>query len=213
MSKKWLLLFMSLITAVVLAACSDGGGNQDNQEDTKQEHSGHGNTNDENKEDESTDHGDHAGVNHSSSGEIPEGLKEAANPTYKVGSKAILTTDHMEGMKGAETTIVGAFDTTVYAVSYTPTTGGEKVTNHKWVIQEDLKDAGDTPFKAGDEVTLNVEHMEGMKGAKATIDTAEQTTIYMVDYTPTTGGERVKNHQWVTADGLQPVEGGEHAGH
>ncbi|RFU69715.1 DUF1541 domain-containing protein [Peribacillus saganii] len=135
------------------------------------------------------------GVLHSMKLEIPQLEKEQAR------------------MKGAEATIVGAYDTTVYAVSYTPTTGGEKVTNHKWVIQEDLKDAGDTPYKVGDEVTLNVEHMEGMKGAQATIDTAEQTTIYMVDYTPTTGGERVKNHQWVTADELQPIEGGEHAGH
>ncbi len=37
-----------------------------------------------------------------------------------------------------------------------------------------------------------------MNGAKASIDSAEQTTVYMVDYTPTTGGEVVKNHKWVT---------------
>lgn len=118
-------------------------------------------------------------------------------------------------MKGAEGEIVNAYDTTVYAVSYTPTTGGVKVTNHKWVIQEDLKDAGDIPYKVGDEVTLNVEHMEGMKGAKATIESAKQTTIYMVDYTPTTGGEEVKNHQWVTEDELSPSQGddGGHSGH
>ncbi len=44
--------------------------------------------------------------------------------------------------------------------------------------------------------------MKGMKGAKATIDSAEKTTVYMVDYTPTTGGKKVKNHKWVTESAL-----------
>jgi len=51
-------------------------------------------------------------------------LQEAENPTFEVGSQAIIETDHMEGMKGAEATIVGAYDTTAYAVTYTPTDGG-----------------------------------------------------------------------------------------
>ncbi|MEH7471494.1 YdhK family protein, partial [Priestia megaterium] len=41
-----------------------------------------------------------------------------------------------------------------------------------------------------------------MKGAKATIDSAEKTTVYRVDYKPTTGGEKVKNHKWVTESEL-----------
>ncbi|OKL36701.1 YdhK family protein [Domibacillus mangrovi] len=201
--KKLTLFIMSLLTALVLAACSDAG-NENEQENTKQgnteqENAEQGNTEQENNYDGNMDHSE---MNHSSSGEIPEGLKEATNPTYQVGSTALLTTDHMEGMKGAEAEIVGAYDTTVYAVTYTPTTGGDKVEEHKWVIHEELKDAGDKPFEAGDEVTLEADHMEGMKGAKATIDTAKQTTIYMVDYTPTTGGEKVENHQWVTGDEL-----------
>jgi hypothetical protein len=44
--------------------------------------------------------------------------------------------------------------------------------------------------------------MEGMKGATAEIDSAEETTVYMVDYTPTNGGEEVKNHKWVTESEL-----------
>lgn len=32
----------------------------------------------------------------------------------------------MKGMNGAEATIVGAYDTTAYTVSYTPKTGGKK---------------------------------------------------------------------------------------
>lgn len=93
-------------------------------------------------------------------------------------------------------------DTTAYVVDYTPTTGGEKVTNHKWVIQEEIKDADDKNIKPGTEVTLEADHMKGTKGAKATIDSAEKTTVYMVDYTPTTGGEKVTNHKWVTASEL-----------
>ncbi|AJY76825.1 YdhK family protein [Paenibacillus beijingensis] len=145
---------------------------------------------------------DMSGMNHSSSGEVPSGLKEAENPTFKVGSQATIKADHMEGMKGAKATIVRAYITTVYAVSYTPTTGGKKVTNHKWVIHEEMKNAGEKPFKPGDKVVLQADHMKGMNGATASIDSAEQTTVYMVDYMPTTGGEMVKNHQWVTESEL-----------
>ena len=136
-------------------------------------------------------------MNHSGSGEVPEELKISDNPTYKVGSQAILETDHMEGMQGAEATIVGAFDTVAYAISYTPTTGGERVTNHKWVIQEEIMDVGDKTLEAGTEVTIEADHMEGMDGATAEIDSSEQTTVYMIDYTPTSGGEKVINHKWV----------------
>ncbi|UPK42207.1 YdhK family protein [Paenibacillus pabuli] len=141
-------------------------------------------------------------MHHSDSGELPEGLQEKKNPTYPVGSKAVMNTDHMAGMKGAEATIVGAYETTAYEVSYTPTTGGETVKNHKWVIQQEIQDHTDQPYAAGAEVVLNADHMPGMKGAKATIESAEQTTVYMVDYSPTTGGDPVKNHKWVTEEEL-----------
>ncbi|PET71278.1 hypothetical protein CN514_07580 [Bacillus sp. AFS001701] len=48
--------------------------------------------------------------------------------------------------------------------------------------------------------------MEGMKGAKATIYSAERTTVYMIDFKPTDGGETVKNHKWVTELELSPVK-------
>ncbi|WP_211750054.1 YdhK family protein [Paenibacillus sp. Marseille-Q4541] len=144
----------------------------------------------------------HSEMNHSSSGEVPNGLKEANNPTYPVGSEAIIQSEHMEGMKGAKATIVGAYDTTAYAVSYTPTTGGEPVKNHKWVIHEEIKDVSNQTLKPGTEVTLEADHMPGMKDAIAVIDSAEDTTVYMVDYTPATGGEPVKNHKWVTESEL-----------
>ncbi|MED5020273.1 YdhK family protein [Paenibacillus chibensis] len=150
---------------------------------------------------------DHSGMdqsemNHSGSSEVPQGLRKADNPAFRIGSQAVMSADHMPGMKGATATIVGAYDTMVYAVNYTPTTGGEPVKNHKWVIQEELKNAGDKPFAKGDHVVLESDHMKGMKGAEATIESAERTTVYMVDYTPTTGGEPVKNHKWVTESEL-----------
>ena len=141
-------------------------------------------------------------MNHSGSGEVPKNLKAAENPTYKVGSKAVIKTSHMKGMEGATATIVGAYDTTSYAISYTPVTGGERVEDHKWVIQEEIKDVGDKTLEPGTEVNIEADHMKGMKGAKAVIDSSEKTTVYMIDYTPTTGGEEVTNHKWVTEDEL-----------
>ncbi|HZG86864.1 YdhK family protein [Paenibacillus sp.] len=141
-------------------------------------------------------HGGHAG--HSGSGEVPEGLQPAANPMFPVGGEAVIVADHMPGMKGAAATISGAYNTTAYAVSYTPTTGGERVEAHKWVVHEEIRNAREQPYAPGDTVVLEAEHMEGMKGAEAVIDAAEWTTVYMVDFVPTTGGEPVKNHKWVT---------------
>lgn len=142
------------------------------------------------------------GMDHSSDGSIPEGLVEAENPTFPVGSEAIINADHMKGMKGAIATIVGAFDTTAYSINYTPTGGGEKVMAHKWVIHEELEDPAAAPLEKGTEVTVLADHMEGMDGAKAEIESAKKTTVYMIDYVPTTGGDEVTNHKWVVEDEL-----------
>lgn len=141
-------------------------------------------------------------MHHSSSAEVPAGLQTAQHPQFPVGTTVIMNMDHMKGMKGAEATITGAYDTTVYSVSYTPVTGGEPVKDHKWVIHEEIQNAGQSPLKPGSKIILNADHMPGMQGAQATIDSAQQTTVYMVDYMPTTDGEPVKNHKWVTGDEL-----------
>ena len=144
------------------------------------------------------------GMMHDDSGEIPEGLQEAENPTYPVGDTVTIQTDHMAGMEGATGTIVGAFDTVAYEVTYEPTNGDSIVENHKWVLKEEIPEARnqEEPLSEGTEVTLEASHMEGMEGATATIDSAEETTVYMLDYQPTDGGEMVKNHKWVTEDEL-----------
>ncbi|MGM0897007.1 MAG: YdhK family protein [Bacillota bacterium] len=147
----------------------------------------------------------HMGMNRSGSREVPDDLREAQNPQYEVGTQAILDSDHMIGMRGAEATIVGAYETTVYEVSYTPLSGGPAVSNHRWVIHEELENAGDEPFEPGDEVVIDADHMRGMSGVTATIDSAEETIVYMVDFHTTDGGDRISNHKWVTEDELTPV--------
>lgn len=198
-TKRTTLFLLTLVLAVLLAACSDV--------DKENEHANmnHSDESEHDKNSSSTNHEGMEGMdhmNHSSSGEVPKGLKEDVNPKFKVGSKAIINSDHMEGMEGAEATIVGAFDTTIYTISYTPTTGRGKVTNHKWIIHEEIQDTTDKPYKPGDEVIVEADHMKGMKDSKAVIDSVQQTTVYMVDYTSTTGGEQVKNHKWVTESEL-----------
>ncbi|WP_260472101.1 YdhK family protein [Bacillus canaveralius] len=198
--KKLLMIIFSVVTALSLTACADNdeesSPNENNSNSGENMHNGHTGTDDSNM--------DHSDMNHSGSGEVPDDLKEAENPTYPVGSQAIIKDGHMEGMKGAEATIVGAYDTTAYTVSYTPTTGGARVENHKWVIHEEIPNAGEAPLEPGTEVKLEAGHMEGMEGATAEIDTAEQTTVYIIDFTPTTGGEKVTNHKWVTESELSP---------
>ncbi|ASK62779.1 hypothetical protein CFK37_11800 [Virgibacillus phasianinus] len=181
-----------LVSALILAACGSNDGNgannsKENEEDVELNSSS----------------GEDMEMEHSGSDEVPDGLEVAENPKYAVGSQAFITTDHMEGMKGAEATIVGAYDTTAYVISYTPTTGGEKVENHKWVIQEEIEGADTEPLEPGTEVTITASHMKGMDGATATIDSAKQTTVYMIDYMPTNGGDKVTNHKWVTGSELK----------
>jgi hypothetical protein len=110
----------------------------------------------------------------------------------------------MDGMKDAPATVVGAYDTTVYQVDYTPTTGGERVTNHKWVVQEELDVPSSEPLKVGDTATITADHMEGMEGAEATISGVTDQTVYMVDYE--SDGMTMKNHKWVTEDEMKSAE-------
>ena len=198
MRKKLFMVLGSLAITIIMSACA---GDEKELEPEK-------NTNTQENTDMTTEESkgmDHSNMDMSGSGEVPDGLKVAENPIFEVGSQAIIETDHMEGMKGAEATIVGAYDTTVYTVSYTPTTGGERVENHKWVIHEELGEPQSATLEPGTEVVLIADHMEGMEGATAEIDSAEETIVYMVDYTSTTG-DKVTNHKWVTESELSPTK-------
>ena len=114
----------------------------------------------------------------------------------------MIQTDHMEGMKGATATIVGAFDTTAYSINYNPTDGSEQVLDHKWIVHEEIENPAPAPLEKGTKVTVLADHMQGMEGVKAEIESAEQTTVYMIDYLSTTDGDKVTNHKWVVEDEL-----------
>lgn len=66
-------------------------------------------------------------------------------------------------------------------------------------------------FTPGDVITVNADHMPGMKGATGVIDSAPAGTpagVYMIDYQPTDGSAIVKNHKWVTADEIETAPAG-----
>lgn len=167
---------------------------------------GCGNANDTEEHGANHEGMDHSTMSHSTDGSLPSGLQEAQNPTFAVGETALIQGAHMEGMEEVEAEIVGAFETTVYTVTYTPTTGGDPVEDHKWVIHEELEDVGESPLASGTKVVLDADHMEGMDGAIATIDSAEETTVYMVNYTDRVTEEEVTNHKWVTESELTSAQ-------
>lgn len=175
-----------LSVAVVLAGCAADNADEDSPAGSSQEH------------------GEHGGMDHPADGDpVPEGVTEATDPTYPVGTEVTLTADHMEGMDGATATIVGAYDTYTYSVDYTPTTGGDPITDHRWVVQEELADAGDERLPDGTEVTLAAAHMDGMDSATATIASSTDETVYVVDFEA--GGMTMTNHKWVVESEIHPA--------
>ncbi|AJE33070.1 hypothetical protein B842_06105 [Corynebacterium humireducens NBRC 106098 = DSM 45392] len=184
------LTALTLTSALALSAC----GEADNADPTETTVTTAATSADE-------DHGAHD--HPADGGAPPAGIEQAADPTYPAGTEVLLTADHMPGMEGAEATISGAFDTTTYSVSYTPTNGGAPVTDHRWVVHEELLDPGQAPLPDGAEVVLDAEHMSGMKGAQATIDYSTDETVYMVDLI--VDGMAMTNHKWVTESEIQPL--------
>ncbi|MED3661204.1 YdhK family protein [Ureibacillus sp. FSL K6-8385] len=140
-----------------------------------------------------------------SSGSVPLNLKIAENPAFPVGSKVKIYADHMEGMKEAEGVVVAVYDTTAYEISYRPTTGGEEVKHYKWVIHEELDASSGAPMEPGRELVINADHIPGMKGATATIESADEGPVYIVDFTTTTG-EEVKNYKWLVESEIASAE-------
>ncbi|WP_130841385.1 YdhK family protein [Corynebacterium neomassiliense] len=201
MSRTPALASLVLASTLTLAACGD---------DSDSGHDGHeghdmadmtGMTTEDADDGDMGDMHDHA----MDGGEAPAGIEDAVNPMYPVGTEVTVLADHMEGMEGATGTVTGAYSTTAYAVSYTPTDGGAPVSDHRWVVQEELENPGDAPLADGTEVTLAADHMSGMEGATATIDSSTQETVYMVDIT-TDDGMTMTNHKWVTESELAPAD-------
>ena len=158
--------------------------------------------------DDHGEHGDHyddamAGHDHpADGGPAPEGMAPADNAKFPVGSEVKVLADHMPGMKGADGKVVGVFNTTTYSVSYTPTDGSEPGKDHRWAVHAELENPGEAPLAAGSEITINAEHMAGMKGAKGTVDYSTQEPVYMVDIDE--DGMTMKNHKWVVESEIKP---------
>ncbi len=195
MKRSITLATLVLTSTLALTACSDTTSTTTATAESNETHQEATTTADE----------EHGGHDHPvDGGAPPAGIEEAEDPTYPVGTEVILIADHMPGMDGATATISGAFDTTTYSVSYTPTDGGEPVTDHRWVVHEEFVDPGEAPLPGGTKVVLNAEHMLGMQGATATIDYSTEETVYMVDLT--VDGMTMTNHKWVTESEIQPAE-------
>ncbi|WP_277673451.1 DUF1541 domain-containing protein [Piscibacillus halophilus] len=140
------------------------------------------------------------------SSEVPRELKAAEDPTYPVGSNAISQADHMGGMMdGVEVTIVGAYETTAYATTYTSTNTGITIEEHKWIVQEEFLDVGEGKLEKGTKVHTNAEHMKGMKDTIHNIDYSLSTTVYMVNFN-LPNGRKVTNHKWVVEEELESLE-------
>lgn len=190
--KKHFLLYY-LVSILILFGCSM---NKQTKEDNE---AGSNVTNyqeDVDKEmEEEKINNSHQAVNESTWGELPEGIKEAKNPKYPVGTKVIINAAHDAEMKGQEGVVVGAYDTIAYSVTYQPTNEDHEEVNYKWVVQEEVKGMADDPLKEHSEVIIYANRELGMKGAEGIIETVQETTVYMVDY-KTKDGRNIKNYQW-----------------
>ncbi|MDN8625200.1 MULTISPECIES: YdhK family protein [Corynebacterium] len=207
-----LLTVGAVSTALVLSGCTVDEDSDQSSEDTtsatttasQQSSPSESSTSESSEPSDSQDNGAHRGMDHSmDGGDAPAGITINAHPTHPVGSTVTLTADHMKGMKGAKATIAGAFSTYTYEVDYTPTDGGRPVKNHKWVVQQEIKDAGTQRIPDGTDVTIEADHMKGMKGAKGKIVSSTDQTVYMVNYEA--DGMKVTNHKWVVEDEIKPA--------
>lgn len=189
MKSKVLLIGISLVSILLISACNKATNTEDAAENLDELTRNTGEKIDE--KEENIDHGSY---------HIPEGLKEAENPKFPVGSKAIVNASHTDGMEGAEATIKAAYDTKVYSVTYNPTNGDPIDENHKWFVEGEIAlineaDEG-AKLEEGANVIIEADHQPGMLGAEGYIETIEETTVYVVDYVNSLG-ETVEDHLWL----------------
>ncbi|AXY25491.1 hypothetical protein CL176_05470 [Suicoccus acidiformans] len=137
----------------------------------------------------------HGDMEHNRNETKPINMTEVENPKYPVGSKVIITDAHMDIMQDVEAEVSGAYDTTLYTVTYDD--GSMVMADHKWVVQEEIESANDS-YEIGDAVILKAQHMEGMEGQEAVITGKFRGPAYMVNFEPNDGSEPFTNHKWVS---------------
>ncbi|PWG00346.1 YdhK family protein [Levilactobacillus bambusae] len=142
-----------------------------------------------------------------------DGLKPAQEPCYKKGDQVTLLVDHVMAhmimkMKGAPATIVAGYNTRAYAVDFYTTNDHTYVKDHKWVIQREIKGQTDdsAPLANGTEITMEANHMAGMKGATGTIVSSQAGNVYIVDVPPYDGQPAMNNHRWFLQDEMKPLQ-------
>lgn len=202
MDSKLLLVTMTLLTVLLLSACGWGDSDEEEPAEAGADITNNLNGTDKQVGEDETNTVEDAGH---AEDQLPEGLKEAENPKFPVGSTAVVNASHTDGMEGAMATIKGAYETTVYSVSYTPTNGDPFEENHKWFVEGEISAMDDEEIGVGSDVIINVNHQDGMLGAEGAVDTVEDTTVYVVDYTNSLG-ETVTNHLWLKESELQTEE-------
>ncbi|MDN6639834.1 MAG: YdhK family protein [Tetragenococcus sp.] len=203
-----------LASTVLLSACSNNDNDEEGQmNDTSTSTTMTMDDSDQGMEDSSDDmdHGDmdHGDMEmeHNRNEEEPENMQDAEDPQYSVGDEVEITDAHMDIMEGVTATISGAYDTTLYQVTFTPEDSDEPLEDHKWVVDEEIESDEDTDeYETGDEVTLTADHMEGMQGQTAEITGVHEGPAYMIDFEPADGSEEFTNHKWVTEDELAPAD-------
>ncbi|ART79015.1 YdhK family protein [Oceanisphaera avium] len=126
----------------------------------------------------------------------------AENPTFPIGTTVIIKSEHNKGMKDAKATIVGAYETVAYSVTYKPSNGEPEISDSKWIVDEEIVDENDVAFEVGDKVTTTANRQPGMQGTEVTIETVRPTTVYMVDYVDSTNDKKVSNYKWLIEDEL-----------
>ncbi|MEJ6399876.1 YdhK family protein [Nicoliella lavandulae] len=139
-------------------------------------------------------------------GKAPKGLKMATNAKYMKGAKVMIKANHMSGMKGAMATVVGAYNTDLYTIDYTPTNGGKEVKNHKYLVAPEIKTAKKGQLKVGEQITVEADHMTGMKGAKGKIVSIKKGPAYMVNFKATNSNVTYKNHKWLAQSDLTSMK-------
>jgi len=208
-------IILALSSVLVLGACSGGQNSSETDTSSNQEQIM---STEESSSSNSQSQGSSGSIggsgsmnmNHKRQGSpAPEDAVEAENPKYPVGSQARIVDAHMQMMNGAVATISGAYDTTLFTITFTPEGSDQPIQDHKWVIQEEVETEDGSPAEVGDTVTIHADHMAGMQGQQGEITGKQEGPAYMVDFQPTNGSEPFTNHKWVSENELQPLEEGE----
>ncbi|MCM3388905.1 YdhK family protein [Ureibacillus chungkukjangi] len=202
MDSKLLLVTMTLLSVLLLSACGWGDKEEEEPAEAGADITNNLDGSDKLSGEEETEAIEETAL---SLEDITAGLKESENPKFPVGSTAVVNASHTDGMEGAMATIKAAYDTTVYSVSYTPTNGDPFEENHKWFVEGEITPVGDQELVQDADVIIHVNHIDGMLGAEGAIDTVEETTVYVVDYTNALG-ETVTDHLWLKESELETEE-------